>query len=324
MTRIVFLTLTIIAATAAFITQGFISYDSPAVAGAVNQYGAAVSRMVRLEVVHPGTLRSGILTPDEIVQMSKDNWVGLSWQELQDYEGEPETFTVVAVTPDASQYSEVINDCLDKGVKVIVESSGMDAWHATEDGLQGLKKMTSKAMRVVVFDGGHHLPTLALQPDLIIVPLTKGYVAHGYTRDAMKIDELLTMLRREQIRCPVVSIPRWGLVKTPASMNRIAIRALAKIPLGEPVSDHEGQILGSRCTGYGEASFWYVSHIGKLNWEWLESVDVKLKRIYIAFNYDCINREMAAEFVKSMRRPGVQAIIVNEPLDVAGVIFRGG
>ncbi len=317
------LTLTVLAATVALITQGFISYKNPVLAETVNLYGTVVSSMVHLEVIHPGTIRSDFVTEDDVEQISAGDWAGLSWRELPDYEGEPGTFAVVAVTPDASGYSQVIDDCLAKDVNMVVESSGMDAWHTTEDGLTGLKNLTSKALRVVIFDGGHHLPTLGLKPDLLIVPVTRGYVAHGHTRDAMKIEELLTILRREEIGCPVVAVPRWGLVKTPASMNRIAVKALTQIPLGEPVPGYEGKILGSRCTVRKGAFFWFVSHIDSLNPEWLDSGGVEAKRIYIAFNYNSVNPNMARKFVTGLRRSGLQVIIVNEPVDVMGVIFRG-
>ncbi|MGE5544593.1 MAG: hypothetical protein ACM3UW_06420 [Bacillota bacterium] len=325
MVRIIFFTLTVAAAAIALITQGFISYSNPLVAGVVDRYGATISNLVRVEVIHPGTVRSEILSPQHMEQLANGNWIGLSWRELQDYEKEPGELTVVAVTPDASQYSQIVSNCLEKEVEVVVESSGMDAWHSSVAGQAGLKKLTSKALRVVVFDGGHHLPTLGLQPDLLIVPVTMGYIAHGHMQDAMRIENLLKILRREEIDCPVVAFPRWGMVKTPASMNRIAVKALTQLNLGNSVPRHEGRVLGPHLTMYGQVSFLYVNHRQGPEWDWLEpSSHHHIKRVYVAFDYDAVNQEQAGEILEKLKQDGLQAELTNEPLHVAGVIIRGG
>lgn len=323
--RIICLAITVAAATIALITQGFISYNNPLVAGVADRYGAAISNLVEVELIYPGTVRGDLLTPDDMKQVSNGNWTGLGWRALREHERDPGAVTVVAVTPDASQYSQIANTCLEKGIKVIVESSGMDAWHATAEGLAEQKKLASKALRVVIFDGGHHLPTLGLQPDILIVPVTMGYIAHGHTRDAMRTEDLLTILRREQIDCPVVALPRWGLVKTPACMNRIAVKALTLVATGKPAARYEGEIFGSRCTMYGQALFLYVNRVQGSDWGWLEtSIQDRAKRVYVAFNYDAVNQNQVKEILGRLKQAGLQAELVNEPLHVAGVIIRGG
>jgi hypothetical protein len=141
----------------------------------------------------------------------------------------------------------------------------------------------------------------------------------------MRIEELLTIIEREQIDCPVVVLPRWGLVKTPACMNRIAVEALIRLTPGKPVLRHEGKILGPRATMCGQASFLYVNRMTGLNWDWLESGSLDgIKRIYVAFNYDAVSQEQAGEIIRKLKQTGLQAELVNEPLHVAGVIVRGG
>lgn len=325
MIRFILLTLTVVAATMGLIVQGYISYDNPLVAGVVNQYGAAVSRLVRVEVIYPGVVRGGILTPGDLAQIAEGHWTGLNWRELEDHETKSGMISVVAVPPDASQYSRLIKNCLDHEVRVVIESSGMDAWHSTAEGLIGLKTLTPQALRVVIFDGGHHLPTLGLRPDLLIVPVTMGYIAHGHTRDAMRIADLITVLRREQIDCPVVALPRWGLVKTPASMNWVAIKALLQLPAGKSLPSVEGQIVGPRSTRYGQAMFLYVTQTQKQDLEWLKSGGRHgLKRVYVAFNFNSVSQDQAQEFLERLQQSGLQVELVNEPLHVAGVILRGG
>ncbi len=323
--RLLLLTITVAAASITLVVDGYISYRTPLMAAMVNGYGAAVADLAPLEVIHQGGLRDGILTAKNRKQLAEGKWTGLNWRELPHYKPKPEALAVLAVTPDASDYEAIVSGCLEKRIKVVVESSGMDAWHSTARGWGGLEKLTAGVLRVVVFDGGHHLPTLGLQPDLLVVPVTMGYIAHGHTRDAMRVEDLSAILEREQIECPVVAVPRWGLVKTTASMNRIVMRALAAAATGDVRHHPEGEVLGSRCTRYGEASFLYVDHVRKMNWGWLESAAADgVKRVYLAFNYDLVSPEQAQEVIQKLKRSGLQVKLANEPLHVAGIIVRGG
>ena len=323
--RLVLLTITAAATFIALVVNGLVSYRTPLVAAMVDGYGAAVANLAPLEVIHPGGLRDGILTAEHQKQLAEGKWTGLNWRELPQHEQKPGTLAVLAVTPDASDYAAIVSGCLEKRIKVVAESSGMDGWHTTAQGWVGLQNLTSEVLRVVVFDGGHHLPTLGLQPDLLIVPVTMGYIAHGHTRDAMRVEELLAILEREQIECPVVAVPRWGLVKTTASMNRIVIRALALVATGDARHFQEGEVLGSRCTRYRKASFLYVNYLQGTDWGWLESANTDhVERVYLAFNYDLVRREQAEEVIKKLKGSGLQVELANEPLHVAGIIIRGG
>lgn len=323
--RLVLLTITVVATSITLVVDGFISYSTPPVAAIVDRYGAVVADLAPLEVIHPAGLRDGILSAEQRKQLAEGDWVGLNWRELPHYEQKPGALAILAVTPDAFDYEEIVGRCLEKRIKVVVESSGMDAWHSTARGAVPLKNLTSGALRVVVFDGGHHLPTLGLQPDLLVVPVTMGYIAHGHTRDAMRVQDLLAILEREQIECPVVAVPRWGLVKTTSSMNRIVIRALAMVASGDARHVQEGEVLGSRCTRYGKASFLYVNHFKRLDWGWLESAAADhIKQVYLAFNYDLVSRDQAEEVIQKLKRSGLQVELANEPLHVAGIVVRGG
>lgn len=323
--RLVLLTITVAAASIALVVNGLVSYRTPLVAAIADRYGAAVADLAPLEVIHPGGLRDGILTAEHRKQLAEGGWVGLNWRELPHYEQKPGALAILAVTPDAFNYEEIVGRCLEKQIKVVVESSGMDAWHSTAEGAVALKNLTSEALRVVVFDGGHHLPTLGLQPDLLIVPVTMGYIAHGHTRDAVRVQDLLAIIEREQIGCPVVAVPRWGLVKTTASMNRIVIKALALVETGDARHCQEGEVLGSHCTRYRKASFLYVNHFHKLDWGWLESAAAgHIKLVYLAFNYDLVSRDQMEEVIQKLKRSGLRVELANEPLHVAGIIVRGG
>ncbi len=315
---------TVIFATIALIVQGFLSYDNPLIFRVADCYGTIVSQLARVEVIRPGIIRSGVLTSEDLIRLADGHWVGLSWRELKDYQFGSERIGVVAVTPDAKKYSQVVKDCIDKKVKIVIESSGMDAWHSTAEGLTGLETLTSEALRVVIFDGGHHLPTLGLMPDLLIVPVTFGYAAHGHTRDAMKIEGLLKILEREEIDCPVVAVPRWGLVKTSACMSWIAIRALVQLPIGKTASHYRGEPLRPRSTLYGQSLFLYVSLIQNQNLEWLLAIRHQIERVYVAFNFNDVNQDQVREFLKRLEKLGLQVELVNEPLHVAQIILQGG
>ena len=95
--------------------------------------------------------------------------------------------------------------------RVMVQCSGMDTWHTTARGYESLIRLRERCLRVVVFDGGHHLPTLGLIPDIIIVPSTAGYAAHSYMPDAMEVKQLLQLLEETDCPAALVTVPAGPL-----------------------------------------------------------------------------------------------------------------
>lgn len=119
------------------------------------------------------------------------------------------------------------------GAVLVVDASLADGARAGAAGRRSLELLHQAGIaRAVLFDGGHHLHTLSLRPDLLLVPVLRGpegrfYVAHAYLKDALLLSELQALLEGlfPSAERPVVLIlPRLIYVK-----DRGALAALGEV-----------------------------------------------------------------------------------------------
>lgn len=308
--------------TLALSSQGLISYSSPLVFSLANTYGRLASKWTVPRIANPGYLRAGVIDEGELKRLAS------SWQAVQLEEvsrpSRNSSIRIASVTPYAKDYVRLADNCSRQGVKLLVQCSGMDAWHTTPGGWGTLQDLRNGTLRVVIFDGGHHLPTLALQPDLVIVPVTIGYAAHGYMKDALPVKCLIEILRQENLSFPVVTVPRWALVKTEDSMNRIAVKAVNDLCLAEEVRPL-GRALAPHLTTYGKAAYLYVSEKETQDFKKVKGLLEKdVSRVYVAFNYNSFTWQEAQRFKDHLAASGLQVEVVNEPLNFAGVLRQRG
>ncbi len=106
----------------------------------------------------------------------------MDWKELLQGENKAGAgMTIAVITPEAKASDrKLARAVIGKPVDLLVECSRMDKWHTTAEGWRSLARMRAKCLRVVVFDGGHHISTLGTCPDIILVPAVNGYAAHSY------------------------------------------------------------------------------------------------------------------------------------------------
>lgn len=290
--------------------SGVLSYSQPWVRKVVDVYGKGVAFFVPVKFLSCDT-----------------GEVELKGRELPGYLGKiplGERLKVTVVTPEVKDYEQVMARILEDGTRVVVECSGMDTWHTTCPGQKALQAMRGRYLRVVVFDGGHHLPTLALRPDLIIIPATFGYAAHAYMRDAVSITTLCGIIKKERLDIPVVIVPRWGLVKTSSSLKLLTIRSLALFSYRDREANREtGQVVGYRLTRYQQAAFLYIASPKECDARRIAKMLVpEVKRIYLAINYGAVTEEQAGRLEDFLAGLGYQAVVINAPLDVKGILFR--
>ncbi|MGE5397399.1 MAG: hypothetical protein ACM3MK_07665 [Chitinophagales bacterium] len=309
------LILILIGVLAVFVNEGMLGYQTPVIRELTCVYGQIISRHQTIRIIRYGSLDKAGHKDNELALLARGDYKVVSWNHISENQ-ERNQLRILAVTPDAYGFKRLTEDVITQDIRVLVESSGIDAWHATSGGVKVLENPEKGWWRVVIFDGGHHLPTVALAPDLIIVPSTTGYAAHGYMRDAVSIKKLCQVLDRENIDVPVVSIPRWQLVKTPQSMGTAAARALSMFPAGrKPV--FSGRIIGKRTTARHAAAFVYITGS-----DWKKSLlslsDVK--RIYLSANFNQVDRHQVAQVSKTLRLKGIRVETVNEPNNVADIL----
>jgi hypothetical protein len=293
-------------------------FDAP-FSGFLDRYGELAARITPVGILQEAPVWADA---SEMSRWQSERWRYVTWRDLNGTV--PEGADMLVVTPDAADYHTLISRCISHHIRILVECSGMDGWHTSVQGQRDLEAMRGKVLRVVIFDGGHHLPTLALRPDLVIIPVTWGYAAHGYMKDAVSVKTVTDIIRREKINCPVITVPRWSLVKTPASLSRIAMRALTALPAGGR-PQHAGSALAPRATRYHNAIFIYAENenIGSIP-RLVEDTAARDTRVYLACDYGSLSPGQWQACYNGLKQAGIRVRIVNQPLDVTGVLLRGG
>lgn len=209
--------------------------------------------------------------------------------------------------------------------QAIIECSGLDAWHTTREGVKYLHRIREKGYRVVVFDGGHHLPTLGLAPDLIIVPVMDGYAVHAYMLDGIKSDVIKQMAADIDSPSVIVTVPRWALVKNAASLNNITHRVLKECYYRNNANEPFNPICTTGMSKSSGVIFTYINHQSiKSILSNCRKLGLKnVRKIYIAFNYNFINEPEAEQFCNDLQQSlGLPVIRVNEPVKTFNVLFK--
>lgn len=285
---------------------GLLSKPNPVLDGVTALYGEAASRLVSSEIVITASIRPGIFADWQIKALKK---------------GDPEKLNIYTVLPDNRDYLSVMQNC--RPGTVLIETSAVDAWHRTANGWKWWQALRSKTLRVVVFDGGHHLPTLALQPDLILVPECGGCAAHGYMRDAIPVENIIGIIRAEKLNCTVARVPRWGLVKSQAALERITLRVLKDLPVGKEPPRDDGEVLTSCCTRCRDAAFIYWEEPGIDPGYIINRLKgAGVKRVYLAFNYGAVTGDRMQKILQLLDKAGLKVRVVNQPDNVTTLTAR--
>lgn len=224
-------------------------------------------------------------------------------------------------------YRQVMEDFLQSDSQVLVECSALDSWHSSEEGSAYLQKLRDRAYRVVIFDGGHHLPTLGLVPDIIIVPVYKGYAVHGYMQDGIKINILQELLRSSNSPAILVTVSRWRLVKTDNSLTGITRQILDELNFSTTSPEPLQIKCKPRISKYNSHIFIYI------NREYAPNPDLVIKRcrqlgldgvkkVLVAFDYGSISPQQAEIYTKNLQKNLARPVLrVNEPLKVLDLMF---
>lgn len=236
-----------------------------------------------------------------------------------------------AVLPDDSLgYKERLKQLLKEDCGALVECSALDTWHTTREGQDYLMKIRSQAYRVVVLDGGHHLPTLGLAPDILIIPRIHGYAAHSYMLDGIKIDKILEMVKNAQVPAVIVTVPRWALVKNEQCLINITEQVLSSLQYNHDLPDPSfSPVAKLRISKYGRSVFTYIDreYAGDLPLflQQIETLGIQdVDRIYLAFNFKYTSLSEAEEYrFKVQTRLKRSVEIVNQPVKVTNAFWSG-
>lgn len=167
--------------------------------------------------------------------------------------GSPFRFTIAVIEPldlvgksreEQRRIVETVDDlAVRKRIDAIVEATASDTLRTGSWGTNGAQRLhDAGVIRCVIFDGGHHIGSLKLAPDILLVPVTcnKGeqFASHWFTRDIVSIQKLQSVLQENEMGSIIVQFPRSGIpIKNRDGMAGIAIQAIKKAIEGNPAYD---------------------------------------------------------------------------------------
>lgn len=271
----------------------------------LNLYASQISTRAKVDIIyHPG-LRKLAISPDKIKIQS-------------------------VIPGDHNDYGKEMQRFITGNAQAMVECSGMDAWHTYGVGTRSLSKLRAKGYRVVIFDGGHHLPTLGLSPDIIIIPQMAGYAVHAKTLDGIKANTIKEMAADIHSHTVIATVPRWALVKNRRSLNIITHKVLKacyyKNNVTEPLQpDCCPGLSKSRGVIFAYVNRYYAGDLYNFikNGELIGLNDVR--KIYLAFDYNYLSKPQAEQYTEKLHQIlKVPVIRVNEPVKTFNVLFQGG
>lgn len=237
--------------------------------------------------------------------------------------------TVRAVTPEEGRdFPSILDKHLAGGSSCIIECSQLDTWHSTQAGLQYLEEMRPRTYRAIVFDGGHHLPSLGLSPDIIIIPRLAGYAVHSYTLDGIKIATIEKMAHEGGIPSVIVTVPRMALVKNQLAMENIASRIIDSCPRQEGGAGFN-PVANCRMSKYNDFIFAYINRNYAKNPDLFNKrigeLGVKeVKKIYLAFDFKYSSKQQASDYCQQLEENwGLPVECVNQPVKVMNVFWGG-
>lgn len=228
---------------------------------------------------------------------------------------------------DNTNHQHRIESALKDNPSALIECSAIDSWHTTTAGQQALSKIRDHTYRVVVFDGGHHLPTLGLEPDILLIPVLKNAAVHSYMRDGMSVQVLQQLLEKTDSPSVAVTVSRWLVVKRPGNLETITERIVKESGYRSGSEDHgfrpcassgmswyNGYIMayvsGSSLEDPGD----YANRIRELNQD--------IKEVFIAFNYNEVDPNETMEWADQLgMHLGTAVTVVNRPVKVSDLLL---
>jgi hypothetical protein len=120
-------------------------------------------------------------------------------------------------------------------IDAVVESTEADIMMSSPWGHPLISRLyESGAIRCVIFDGGHHIGSLGLKPNILLTPVmfykNELHATHAFTRDSVNIDRLEQTIEREYVGSTIVELSRMGIpVKNSSVMGKLGYQAILNI-----------------------------------------------------------------------------------------------
>jgi hypothetical protein len=201
---------------------------------------------LRPEMRERARLLGESLDPDEIAAVRDERFVVLDGREAVEWAARgrrlpfgralivvnpPEIFEGVPNRARGRLIADITTAAIRLGATLMVDCTNADLARLEADGLRSIESARGRLWRMVVFDGAHHLPGLALRPEILLAPVTVvgqvSYINHGYVRDAVPWSDLVRTLDGVGTRPVVFALPRLSTpVKSKSPLGVLGREAL--------------------------------------------------------------------------------------------------
>lgn len=195
----------------------------------------------------PRVLRAGLPLP---AKTGSARCALFSPRRLRHWPTRPDAFAVLLRDETAHEMA--------RGSGVVVDTTRSDLGRLTEPAFAQAAEMKGAGIvRMVIWDGAHHLPSLRLRPDVVVLPVmadrsARLWVCHGTMRDAVPLDVLLELFDRIGSKGWVVAVPRLStLAKADRSLAFLAHRVLLSIERADPLRPGSGAVSSTVADGDG-------------------------------------------------------------------------
>jgi hypothetical protein len=128
------------------------------------------------------------------------------------------------------------------GARLLVDCTDADLARLTPLGWRSvLLAKRAGLWRMALFDGAHHLPALAADPELLLLPVLHAgrqpLIVHGYVRDALPLTALRRVLRATGREPVLLTIPRLSLpLKGNLPLRLVVLQVLRRLAEAVPSS----------------------------------------------------------------------------------------
>lgn len=239
----------------------YVPTTSDAVANAVLRNITIVTPAANQTAASRGRLA---VSDEKLAQLKRGEYAALDGRELIALKKRPSGFLFLTITPDDLQGMQLddqfflMRKFVDAAIKLkvdaVVDASMGDHLHTYPEGLKMAEDLRANGIkRLVVFDGGHHISSLPLEAEGLLIPVTNWrgsqYLDHTFTRDAVNIPELREIMSRERIESFIARFPRISITaKTPRAMAGLAAQAIISAN-GEKAKSMDKPIEVTRAAG---------------------------------------------------------------------------
>lgn len=171
------------------------------------------------------------------------------------------------------------------------------------------------------------MPTLGLEPDVLLIPVLKDTAVHSYMRDGMSVQVLQQLLEKIDSPSVAVTVSRWLVVKRPGNLETITERIIKESGYRPDIDDSGFKACAS--SGMSWYNGYVMAYVSVRNLEnprdyaaRIKELNQDIREVFIAFNYNEIDPDEAVKWAGQIgTQLGTDVTVVNRPVKVSDLLL---